>query len=158
VNPENTRPPISSAALTDNLPQRFLVALDERATIPALAGYVARVAAEGRAIVRVVHIVDHAPPSGLTLETRDEAASLVEEAVFALRMAGVGAHGAVRHSRLGRVGLKLLEEASNWSADAIVLGARRAVGWQRLLSRGVREQVLRRSTIVTVLVSRHSDR
>jgi nucleotide-binding universal stress UspA family protein len=138
----------------DRLPLRFLVGVDEQATIPDLITYVATVGAEGRAIARVVHVVEHAFPSGFAIETVGEAKNLVEEAAFMLQMAGIGAEGIVRHGRVSRIGIVLLEEAANWHADAIVLRARRAIGWQRLFGWGVREQVLKRSRVTTVLVSR----
>lgn len=134
-----------------HLPLRFLVGVDQRETIPRLIEYVATFAAAGRGIARVVHVVDH-DRSGLELETADEARDLVDEAVFMLRMAGIGANGVVRHGRMDRIGFLLVDEASLWQADAIVLSARRATGWRRLLGRGVREQVLRRSSFSTILV------
>ena len=137
----------------DRLPLRLLVGVDEEATIPDLATYVATVGAESRVTARVVHVVEHAFPSGFAIETVGEAKNLVQEAAFMLQMAGIGAEGIVRHGRLDRIGIVLLEEAANWHADAIVLRARRAIGWQRLFGRGVREQVLKRSRMTTVLVS-----
>jgi nucleotide-binding universal stress UspA family protein len=134
----------------DRLPLRLLVGVDEQAMIPDLITYVATVGAEGRAIVRVV---EHTFPSGLAIETVGEAKNLVQEAAFMLQMAGIGAERIVRHGRLEQIGMVLLEEATNWNVDAIVLRARSAIGWQRLFGRGVREQVLKRLRMTTVLVS-----
>jgi nucleotide-binding universal stress UspA family protein len=127
----------------------LLLGVDERATIPHLVAYVATLGAQGRAVARVVHVIEHAVQGGLALETFEEASSLVEETVFELRMAGIGANGTVRRARLRRIGPSLVQEASRWSADAIVLMGprRRLFGW------GVREQVLRGSGATTVLVS-----
>lgn len=66
------------------------------------------------------------------LETADEAWDVVNEAVFELRMAGVGASGEVRRSRLGHVGEAIVAEAAAWRADAIVLGAGRSTFLARL--------------------------
>ena len=133
----------------DRPPLRLLLGVDERATIDHLVVYVGTFGAQGRAVARVVHVIEQAAQSGLALETFEEASNLVEETVFELRMAGIGADGIVRRHRLRRIGDSLLQEASNWRADAIVLMAprRRFFGW------GVREQVLRRSRGTTVLVS-----
>jgi hypothetical protein len=82
-----------------------------------------------------------------------EASALVEEAIFTLRMSGVGAEGIVRNGRVDQIAGILLEEGSAWRAHAIVLAARRTSGVRRLLGRGVREQLLRKSSMTTVLVS-----
>jgi nucleotide-binding universal stress UspA family protein len=131
--------------------------LDERATIPDLVAYVGTVGANGRAIARVVHVVELAGrPGGLTTESVEKAWDLIDEAVFLLRMSGVGADGIVRQGRVDRVGLVLLEEVAKWQADAVILRGRRGRAWRRLLGSGVREQVLRQSRIPTVLVSRQT--
>jgi nucleotide-binding universal stress UspA family protein len=97
-------------------------------------------------------------PPGSSLESVAEASALVEEGTFLLRMSGVGAEGVVRNARVDQIARVLLEEGLAWHADAIVLGARRSSGARRLLGRGVREQVLRRSNMTTVLVSPQSVR
>jgi nucleotide-binding universal stress UspA family protein len=138
----------------DRYPLRFLVGLDEAATLPDLATYVGSVGARGRVVARVVHVVECVGfPPGVVLESVGEASALVEEAMFTLRMSGVGAEGVVRNGRVDQIARMLLEEGSAWHADAIVLAARRTSGVRRLLGRGVREQVLRRSSMTTVLVS-----
>jgi nucleotide-binding universal stress UspA family protein len=139
------------------LPLRFLIGVDARASIPDLVAYVGTVGTNGRAIARVVHVVELiGRPGGLTIESLEEASDVADEASFLLRMNGVGADGIVRHGRANRIGLVLLEEAANWRADAIVMLARRGGAWRRLLGPGVREQVLRESRITTVLVSRQT--
>ena len=137
----------------DRLPLRFLVGVDEQATIPDLITYVATVGAEGRAIARVVHVIEHAFPSGFAIETVGEAKNLVQEAAFMLRMAGIGASGAVHHGRVNRIAAVILDDATTWRADTIVVSGRRTQGLRRLTGRGVREQLVRRSTIPTALVS-----
>jgi nucleotide-binding universal stress UspA family protein len=87
------------------------------------------------------------------IETEEEAGSLVEAAVFSLRMAGIGASGAVRHGRVNRIAAVILDDATTWRADTIVVSGRRTQGLRRLTGRGVREQLVRRSTIPTALVS-----
>jgi nucleotide-binding universal stress UspA family protein len=139
------------------LPMRFLIGVDERASIPDLAAYVGTVGSNGRVIARVVHVIELlGRPGGLAIKSVEEASDLVDEASFLLRMNGIGADGMVRHGRPNRTGLVLLEEATNWRADAVVLLARRSGAWRRFLGPGVREQVLRESRITTVLVSRQT--
>ena len=137
-----------------HLPLRFLVGVDEAATLPDLTTYLGSVGAHGRVVARAVHVVELVGlPSSRSLESAKEASALVEEAVFLLRMSGVGADGVVRNGAVDRIAEILLEEGSAWNADAIVLRARRTSGLRRLLGRGVREEVLRRSRMTTVLVS-----
>jgi nucleotide-binding universal stress UspA family protein len=95
-------------------------------------------------------------PASFSLESVGEASAMVEEGTFLLRMSGVGAEGVVRNGRVDQIARILLEEGLAWHADAIVLAARRTSGARRLLGRGVREQVLRRSSMTTVLVSPQS--
>jgi nucleotide-binding universal stress UspA family protein len=139
-----------------HLPLRFLVGVDEAATLPDVTSYLGSVGAHGRVVARVVHVVELVGlPAVRSLESAKEASALVEEAMFLLRMSGVGAEGIVRNGPTDRIAEILLEEGSAWNADAIVLRARRTSGLRRLLGRGVREEVLRRSRMTTVLVSPH---
>jgi nucleotide-binding universal stress UspA family protein len=71
---------------------------------------------------------------------------VVEEAVFVLRMAGVGASGLVRTTLRRDVASLIVEESERWSADAVLVGAPHRRGVGRLLSHGVRDQVIRRSS------------
>ena len=100
-----------------------------------------------------MHVVEHAFPSGFAIETVGEAKNLVQEAAFMLRMAGIGASGAVHHGRVNRIAAVILDDATTWRADTIVVSGRRTQGLRRLTGRGVREQLVRRSTIPTALVS-----
>ncbi len=138
-------------------PLRFLIGIGDVATVPDLVAYVGTVGANGRGIARVVHVVERVGhPGGLSRESVEQAADLVDEASFLLRMSGVGADGIVRHGKASRVEQVLLEEAEKWHADAIVLLARRGGAWRRFLVPGVRERLLRQSRITTVLVSRQT--
>ena len=140
------------------IPLRFLVGVASRATIPDLVAYVGTAGANGRAIARVVHVAVLAGRRDrLAMESVEEASDVIDEAVFLLRLSGVGADGIVRHGPIDRIGLVLLEEAAKWHADAVILRGRRGRSWRRLLGPGVREQVLRQSITTTVLVSRQTN-
>jgi nucleotide-binding universal stress UspA family protein len=74
--------------------------------------------------VKVYHVrqlpkITRVPP----LETTADAKVLVDEAVVRLRAAGVGADGRSRSARTEDVGVRIVEEASLWQCDAIVLGS-----------------------------------
>ena len=135
-------------------PMRVLLALDDKADAAHLLSYVQLLGRTSALIVRVVRVIEQVTPrSGPVTETRGEVAPSVDEAVFALRMAGIGTSGAVRHGSVNRIAAVLLDEAARWQADMVILSGRRSSGVQRLFGRGVREQVLRYSLRPTVLVS-----
>lgn len=100
------------------------------------------------AAVRVVHVNEfQLGGRGLTVETADEATALVVEAVTELHRAGIQASGLAAVSTCFGVADHLVAEADRWSADVIVLGSCRRHGMRRMLSRGVRERVLRLSCL-----------
>ena len=85
------------------------------------------------------------------IEGADEAAALVDGALSDLRVAGVAASGSVRITLLGHEGENIVAEATEWGADAIVLGAGPRRSWRRLFARSIREQVLRFSQIPVIV-------
>ena len=100
------------------------------------------------AAVRVVHVNEfQLGGRGLTVETADEATALVADAVTELHRAGIQASGLAAVSTCFGVADHLVAEAGRWSADVIVLGSCRRHGMRRMLSRGVRERVLRLSCL-----------
>jgi hypothetical protein len=74
--------------------------------------------------------------------SRDE--ELVRDAVLSLGTSGVAAKGRFRFDQVAR---RIVDEAVYWDCQAIVLGSRRVRGIARLSGRGVRERVLRFSTL-----------
>lgn len=83
----------------------------------------------------------------LPLENPDEAALLVHEAVRSLQWLGVTADGRSCSVLQEHVARRIVEEASLWECQAIVLGSRRLHGVARLSGRGVREHILRMSSL-----------
>jgi nucleotide-binding universal stress UspA family protein len=135
-------------------PIRVLLALDNERDGECLLSHVKLLASTGDVSVRVLHVVEQATVVGFSaIETTADAQVLVSRATFSLQMAGVEASGVLRSARIDRIGLAVLEEASGWRANTIVLNGPRTRGVRALLSRGVREQVLRRSTVPVALVS-----
>jgi nucleotide-binding universal stress UspA family protein len=133
---------------------RVLIGFSDTEADNHLLAYVRLLANSGDVIVRILHVAERVtrlgPPA---FETPEEASALVEEAVFSLRMLGVGASGVVREGSVNKIAIVLLAEAASWQADAIVLSGRRTRGWRATSGRGVREQVLRRSSIPATLVA-----
>ncbi len=83
----------------------------------------------------------------LPLETPAEAEDLVREAVHSLQLLGVAAEGRSVSVLQENVARRIVEEASLWECQAIVLGSRRLHGIARLSGRGVRERILRLSSL-----------
>ena len=136
---------------------KVFVAIDQREIRHSVIAFASRLAAGTSTVVRVFHGIEFVGPGcAAPLETRDEAERVVEEAVFRLRMAGVGAAGFVRPCFNRDLGRMIVDEANHWGADAIVVGGRQGRGPGRVLGHGIRERVLRRSSLpVTVAPPEH---
>jgi nucleotide-binding universal stress UspA family protein len=131
---------------------RLLLAIDQFESGQTALRASERIALSTGAEVRVVHIRQlskwaRVPP----LETPAEANALVAEAVFSLRLAGVGAEGRACSYPEDQVAQRIVEESMLWLCDAIVLGSRRLHGVSRITGRGVREQVLRGSVLPVIV-------
>ncbi|MGA2209460.1 MAG: universal stress protein [Acidimicrobiales bacterium] len=79
----------------------------------------------------------------LALETPAESRLVVDEAVFALRLAGVGADGRAGSVLTEYVPKRIALEAEVCGCDAVILGSRRLRGFDRLSGRAVRERLVR---------------
>lgn len=87
----------------------------------------------------------------LPLESAAEAQALVRDAVLALRQLGVTVEGRSCSLQQDHVARRIVHEALVWECQVIVLGSRRLRGFGRLSGRGVREQVLRLSSLPVVV-------
>jgi len=128
--------------------ERLLLAIDQFESGQVAVDFGIGLALRFEAFVKVFHVrelpkITRVPP----LETSADAKVLVDEAVLRLRAAGVGADGRSRSARIEDVGVRIVEEASLWQCDAIVLGSVRRRGIDRISACGVRESVLRRSAL-----------
>ena len=131
--------------------KRLLLAIDQYESGQTALHFTSALAAGTGAEVRVLHVRElsaHArvPP----LETPAEAQCLVREAAFTLRLAGASADGLACSERSDHVAKRIVQEASDSDADAIVLGSRRLRGIDRLSRRGVREHVTRLSPLPVI--------
>jgi nucleotide-binding universal stress UspA family protein len=131
--------------------RRLLLAIDQFGSGQAALELTTQLAASTGADVRVIHLRELAvyarvPP----LETPADAQYVVDAAVFSLRIAGVGAGGQACSVRSDRIAARIVEIASTWNCDAIVLGSRRLRGFDRLSGRGVRESIVRLSRLPVV--------
>src|ERR1019366_7757654 len=130
---------------------RLLLAIDQYESGQTALELTARLAAATCTEVRVIHVRElsglaRVPP----LESPAEAESLVDQAVFSLRLAGVGAEGRACSLPEDQVARRIVEESLYWVCDAIVLGTRRLRGVSRLSGRGVRDRILRWSPLPVI--------
>jgi len=127
--------------------KRILVAVDGRSPISPLIQCVARLAMDDSSTVHVFHAVEFAGRgSAAPLEPFDDARDLVALAVLELKMADVDADGIWRAARRHDASWMIAEEARRWDADLIVVGTDQRRGVRRLLGRGLRERLIRRSS------------
>jgi nucleotide-binding universal stress UspA family protein len=131
---------------------RLMLALDQFDSGKVALNFTMGLASEQQARVRVIHVRElsrsvRIPP----LETLTDAQTLVEQAVLNLRMAGLSADGEVCSTRDLHVANRIVEAATDWNCEAIVLGSRRYRGIGRLCGSGVRERILRLSSLPLVV-------
>ena len=127
---------------------RLLCAIDQFESGQIALDFAAGVASTNAASVRVLHIREvprmaRVPP----LESPAESEELVRDAVRSLGMRGIACEGRSCSAQQERVALRIAHEASLWECQAIVIGSRRLRGMARLSGRGVRERILKLSTL-----------
>ena len=127
---------------------RMLLAIDQYESGQSALEFVAGVASANDASVRVLHIRELSRMARvLPLESPGEAEELVREAVGSLQALGVPSGGQACSVPQEHVARRIVEEALLWECQGIVLGSRRLHGISRLSGRGVRESVLRLSSL-----------
>jgi nucleotide-binding universal stress UspA family protein len=132
---------------------RLLLAIDRFDSGQVALVFAAELAQAVGADVTVLHVRERAVhPRVPSLESPTDAQSLVDEAVFCLQRAGIGAEGRMRSARVDNVAKWIVYESGESRCDAIVLGSRRLRGIERASGRGVRERVIR-ATQLPVLVA-----
>src|SRR5579863_7435443 len=105
--------------------KRTLLAIDDSPSGSAAVSHAIAMAGDS-GLVRVIHVNEFAVGGrGHTLETRQEAAAVLETALADLRAAGVSASGLVVPSTCFNVARRITDEAHTWPADVIVVGSRR---------------------------------
>jgi nucleotide-binding universal stress UspA family protein len=130
---------------------RLLFAIDQYESGQAALQFTECFAAATGTDVRVIHVRElsrlaRVPP----LESPYEADALVEQAVFSLRLAGIGAEGRACSLPEDQIARRIVEDSLYWVCDAIVLGTRRLRGVSRLSGRGVRDRILRLSPLPVI--------
>ncbi len=124
--------------------QRLLLSIDESPSGEVGLAFAASLARQDEASVRVFHANELLIGGrGVTHETHDEAVSVLERAVAELRDAGLDASGETALVNCFTLAPRIVEAAERFGADVIVLGSHRHRRFGRLLGRGVRERVIR---------------
>lgn len=95
--------------------------------------------------VRVLHVTpfEFSGRARFSVETPAEASYPVEAAVFELRMAGIGAHGAIHRAWVDKVGQEISLDAAVWGPDVIVLGPSRQGRRTRWIVEGISGRLAR---------------
>jgi nucleotide-binding universal stress UspA family protein len=120
---------------------RILLAIDDSPSGPAAVSFAIAMANNSHASVHVVHMNEFVVGGrGQTVQTRNEAAQLVDRAVAEFKAAGVEATGEVRLSNCFAVADHIAESAAGSGADAIVVGSRQRSRWGALRGKGVSER------------------
>jgi nucleotide-binding universal stress UspA family protein len=127
---------------------RLLCGIDQFESGQSALDFAAGLAATNDASVRVFHLRELSRMARvMPLETPADAEELVREAVLSLGALGVAAEGRFASTLQDQVARRIVNEAVHWECQAIVLGSRRVRGIARFSGRGVRERVLRLSTL-----------
>jgi nucleotide-binding universal stress UspA family protein len=88
--------------------------------------FAAELASAVGAEVTVLHVRERAVhPRVPSIESPTDAQSLIDEAVFCLRQAGIAAAGRLRSARVDQVARCIVCESGESWCDAVVLGSRR---------------------------------
>ena len=128
--------------------ERLLCAIDQFESGQKALAFVAGVALANKSGVRVFHVRELSKMARvLPLETPFEAEELVQDAVQILKVLGVAAEGESCSALDDHVAKRIVDEALCWECQGIVIGSRRLHGIGRLSSRGVRERILRKSSL-----------
>ncbi|HEY1828644.1 MAG TPA: universal stress protein [Acidimicrobiales bacterium] len=123
---------------------QILLAIDDSAASETAAAYAGALAARNGGRIHVFHVNEYlVTGGGRTLRTRDQASTLVTDAVLQLRETGVRVGGSACVASYRQVPNRIAAAALEHGADAIVLGSRRARRLGRLFSFQVRERVTR---------------
>ena len=127
---------------------RLLCAIDQFESGQTALDFVGEVASTNAASVRLLHIREVPRMArALPLESPAEAEELVRDAVQSLGMQGIAAEGRSCSALQEHVARQIVNESLRWDCQAIVLGSRRLRGIARLSGRGVRERVLKLSSL-----------
>ena len=128
---------------------------DESAEALAVAARVCSSTING--MLRLVHVRIYDPPGPrcpgrFYPETAAEAAALLDEALLILWGSGAQATTATTDAPRGQVAAAIVQQASAWRADVIVLTRRRRPAVSRMVLGSVADQVMRKASCPVLTV------
>ena len=139
--------------------RRILLAVGDYEQAESLLGLVKGIRTEGVTEVRALHLRLHEltgrRPRPYARESREDASLVAQAATFELRMAGVGASGVVGARVLDRVAEAIVDDATRWAADLIVLGGPKRGELAARVFGSVTQRVLHRSPCPILVASRN---
>jgi nucleotide-binding universal stress UspA family protein len=108
-------------------------------------------------VLRLIHVRIYDPPmprcpGRFYAETAAEAADVLDEALLTLWGSGARATTAVKDAPRGEVAAAIVQQASAWRADVIVLTRRRRPAISRMVLGSVADQVMRTATCPVLTV------
>jgi nucleotide-binding universal stress UspA family protein len=141
--------------------KRILVAVDGSQAAQRALREAVCLAADQRAELEILHVVDAAPHGipelGVPVPVYEEACraqgrSVLEAAREYARQAGIEPRATLRQAAGPRLGRTIVDEAQRFGADLVVLGTRGRGGLARRLLGGVAERVTRSAPVPVLLV------
>jgi nucleotide-binding universal stress UspA family protein len=147
--------------------KRILVAVDGSKTSDVALAEGLKLAKEQHADLRLLHVADVTPPAAIDAvagqssyidydlfrdATLKAGRDVVRRAESVARAAGVGVESAVIEASAHDISSSIVDEASRWRADLVVIGTHGRSGLERLVLGSVAESVARHAPVPVLLV------
>ena len=142
--------------------QRILVPVDHSDTSAAALREAKRLAADQHAVVRLVHVIDLAQFAWsanefldvpqLQASLRNGGQTLLDERASEMTALGLSVETGMLEIWGGQIAKSLVDEATSWQAELLVMGTHGYGGLTHLLLGSVAEGVLRQTKIPVLLV------
>jgi nucleotide-binding universal stress UspA family protein len=122
-----------------------------------------------QARLHVLHVVDDLPIAGEGIENlslsgtdiigmvTDEGKEILAAARERVQQAGLNCDTTLRRTSKGRIYEQILQVASTWKADLVVIGTHGRTGAERLFMGSDAEQIVRHANIPVLLVRQNED-
>jgi nucleotide-binding universal stress UspA family protein len=134
--------------------EKILLAIDGSEPTTRAVHAAGELARASRGEVHVLHVNEYGLQVGgpYDFETIEEASHIVEDAVIALKDAGVSALGETRRASVGRVPRVIVDVGKEVDAGTIVLGSRGLSDWGGVFLGSVTHRVLHIAEVPVLVV------